>query len=344
MNQGRFFLEIHPNQILWLEGPWVEASSTQNSPWEFCIMPFKPLSSNSPRFLAAKRSTILNRELLSQCGRGKILENLVFSDSERSLFTQSFQTLQSLIDSGQLLKGVPWAYESAQYSQAYELFEAFLKRSIHISSSLALYGSQEDQKAVLGASPEWLFRIAPGGKSLETFAIAGTRWQGQVRTEQLETKDRFEHELVVQAIIRKLSPYGVVTAGQAQWVKAQLVEHLKTPIHLNASSFLDATEMLHLLHPTPAVGIFPHTKAGENWLYSLPGQDIREDFAAPWIVRHRGDRSAYALVGIRQIRMNNQGIIIPAGCGVVKDSQEEVEWNEIKAKIKSVKKGWGLIA
>jgi isochorismate synthase EntC len=47
-------------------------------------------------------------------------------------------------------------------------------------------------------------------------------------------------------------------------------------------------------------------------------------------------------VGIRQLRLSEHELWIPAGCGVVQDSDEEVEWREIEQKILSVKKGWGL--
>ena len=68
MVEGRFIFEISPNQILLLEGPW--DASPKVSEWEIAIMPFKPLSKDSPRFLNARRSRIVGREELSQCGKG----------------------------------------------------------------------------------------------------------------------------------------------------------------------------------------------------------------------------------------------------------------------------------
>lgn len=341
MLEGRFFLELSPDEILLCEGPY-EPSSSKGFPWEIAILPFKPVSLNSPRFLNAKRSQIVRREDLSQCAKGKAPQNLIFSTSERALFSKSFASLKGLMAQGHALKGVPWAYQSAPLKEAGTFWEALLARIPNIPPSLALYGAQMADASVLGASPEWLFRIFDEGKTLETVALAGTRWPGQNRLPQIENKDAFEHELVVKQIYDRLAPLGHVTLGERAWVRAASVEHLKTPIWLESDTVLDPVKMLELLHPTPAVGVFPRSPEAQDWLYGLPYNEMRGDFAAPWVVRNTQDHRAWALVGIRQVRLRGDEVIIPAGCGVVSDSIEEVEWQEIQEKILSVKKGWGL--
>lgn len=342
MLEGRFFLELSPDEILLCEGPFEPSSESEGFQWEIAIMPFKPLSSNSPRFLNAKRSQIVRREHLSQCANEKGPQNLIFTPSNRTFFTQSFAALKKLIQEGLVMKGVPWAYQSAIYENASSLFDNLLKRAPGLPASLVLYGAELSDESVLGASPEWLFRISEQGKTLETLALAGTRWPGQERLAQIENKDAFEHELVVKQICERLEPLGVVSLGERSWIKAASVEHLKTPITLKSKTVLDPVQMLSLLHPTPAVGVFPRTPEAEKWLYELPYHEERADFAAPWVVRNTQDHRAWALVGIRQVRLKKNSIMIPAGCGVVSDSVEEVEWQEIQEKIKSVKKGWGL--
>ncbi len=341
MLEGRFFLELSPDEILLCEGPY-EPSGSSGSPWEIAILPFKPVSLNSPRFLNAKRSQIVRREDLSQCAKGKAPQNLMFTPSNRSLFSKSFESLKTLMAQGLALKGVPWAYQSAPLKEAGTFFESFLARIPKLPPTLAIYGAEFSDVSVLGASPEWLFRIFDEGRTLETVALAGTRWPGQNRLPQIENKDAFEHELVVKQIYDRLTPLGKVTLGERSWVRAASVEHLKTPIRLESDSVLDAVKMLELLHPTPAVGVFPRTQEAQDWLYTLPFSEVRGDFAAPWVVKNRDDHRAWALVGIRQIRLSGNEIMIPAGCGVVSDSIEEVEWQEIQEKILSVKKGWGL--
>jgi len=340
MVEGRLIFEISPNQILLAEGPW--DVSSEGAEWEIAIMPFKPLSQNSPRFLNARRSRIVGREELSQCGKGLEFPKLDFHSSAHEHFITSFRELQSLIATNKAKKGVPWAYQSAPLADAVSYWGDALKKAASIGPELVLYGAEMGHENVLGATPEWLFKIESGGLKLHTMALAGTRWTNQQRTPDQEKKDALEHALVVENIHDNLRPFGKVTTGSMSWVKAGSVEHLKTAIELVADQKLDAIEMLKVLHPTPAVGVFPRTPEALDWLHSLPGHETRADFGAPWVVRNTVDGRAWALVALRQIRLRLNEVFIPAGCGVVAGSNVEVEWREIQEKILSVKKCWGL--
>jgi isochorismate synthase EntC len=339
MMKGRLIFEISPNQILVAEGPWTPA--TQSAEWKFSIMPFKPLSTDSPRFLNAKRVRIVRREDLSHPESLQVDSLLSWSCEPRALFTSSFQALKKLIHEGFAHKGVPWSAQKAILLGAKAYWEKWLARAEKISSQLAIYGAELESESVLGATPEWLFKIESGGLKLTTMALAGTRWTEQKRDPEQEKKDAFEHELVIKDICARLEEFGDVEIGERSWIKAGSVEHLKTPITLKAKTKLDAAELVGKLHPTPAVGVYPRSPEALEWLYHLPGHEERADFAAPWIVSHQ-DGSAWALVALRQLRLREDEIFIPAGCGVVADSVEEVEWKEIQEKINSVKKAWGL--
>lgn len=341
MIAGRYFFEISPGKILLMEGPW--SASTSDTEWEIAIMPFKPVQGVSPSFLNARRVSFVGREELPRLANGNIPSNLVWRQSDRAVFQKSFRELQALIQQGLATKGVPWGFQTAHFPKAQRLWQELLARTPQISPGLTLYGAELASEAVLGASPEWLFRIEEGGQTLTTVALAGTRWPGQVRDETQEKKDAREHQLVVEDIVRRLRPFGDVTTGERSWRSAGLVEHLHTPITLHSSLKLDVSELVAALHPTPAVGVFPRTAAALKWQDDLPGHEVRADFAAPWIVRHRGDGRAWALVALRQVRLRENEIFIPAGCGVIADSVEEVEWKEIQEKIHSVKLAWGLV-
>lgn len=340
MMAGRFFFEISPDQILLMEGPWIPAPSEEE--WEICIMPFKPLEGLSPSFLNARLARIVTRRELSQCGNQKSFPELTWNESNRSLFTSSFTKLQTLIEQKKVIKGVPWAYQTAKCHEAQSYCQILVYQTQHVSSNLNIYGAELESESVIGGTPEWLFKIEKGGKILHTLALAGTRWSGQERPQAQEKKDAREHQLVVDDIVEKLKPFGRVTTQERSWLNAGSVEHLHTPIHLESETVLDVQELLSVLHPTPAVGVFPRTPEALHWQSELPGFEERADFAAPWVVRNRKDGRAWALVALRQIRIRKDHIFIPAGCGVIDESVEEVEWKEIQKKIQSVKEAWNL--
>lgn len=323
-----------------MEGPW--SSTPTDEEWEIAIMTFKPVTGVSPSFLNAKLVRVVSREELSRLAQGTLQLNLHWKHSQRELFQRSFSQLQALIASSLVTKGVPWAYQTALLPWAPTTWANFLSRAPHISKGLTLYGAELEHEAVLGATPEWLFRIEAGGKVLHTLALAGTRWDDQLRGQEQEKKDAREHQLVVEDIVQKLRRFGRVEKGERSWMRAGSVEHLHTPIKLESDKVLDVVELLGVLHPTPAVGVFPRTPEALAWQDSLPGSELRADFAAPWVVRNRRDGRAWALVALRQIRLRAEEVFIPAGCGVIADSVEEVEWKEIQQKIRSVKQVWGL--
>ena len=101
----------------------------------------------------------------------------------------------------------------------------------------------------------------------------------------------------------------------------------------------DDLKALQLFHPTSALGVSPFVKWRE--LEKLPEQNTRKYFGAPFFVR-LGDEKSLAVVALRQIQWNAEEIRIGAGGGVVQESQEELEWLEILAKIESVKKLMGI--
>lgn len=338
MIDGRFFFEISPDKLLFGVGPWTEA--TETTEWKIAILPFKPLNGVSPRFLTASRWEILDRAHLSARGSTTKIPALDWTPSHRRNFTRAFEDLQSLIQQNIAHKGVPFAWEQASFDSSPRLWENLLSQVKNLAPHLHAYGAELSDESVVGATPEWLFHM--DSHTLNTMAVAATRWKGQEREFGIEKKEAAEHQWVVDDISARLAPYGKVTLGERLWVSAGELEHLKTPITLQSQKPLNAEEMLALLHPTPAVGVFPRTPAAQKWMDTLPGHEIRADFAAPWVVKHQDGR-AWALVALRQIRLRPDHVWIPAGCGVVATSQEEAEWKEIQQKIHSVKKNWGLV-
>lgn len=111
------------------------------------------------------------------------------------------------------------------------------------------------------------------------------------------------------------------------------MKHLMTPITLfGAVGFQQLTEALH---PTPALGAYPKG-AGKSWLMHYQTILPRGRFGAPvgyWLEDRGG-----AHVAIRNLQWSENRMRIGAGCGVVLESEEDKEWNELNLKIESIKR------
>jgi menaquinone-specific isochorismate synthase len=193
---------------------------------------------------------------------------------------------------------------------------------------LALYGFWNEQEGMLGATPELLFR--QNEKGVETCAVAGTvtalqEWKN-------DSKLKEEHEIVVQAIVQALSPYGAVSVGEVGLTPFAHLAHLKTPILLSVTCPFET--LVAALHPTPALGASPK-EAGAIWLQQVQQLIDRRRYGAP--VGLKKGSTGHCFVAIRNVQWTMQESQLMAGCGFVQGSDVELEWQELKMKLAAMK-------
>lgn len=191
--------------------------------------------------------------------------------------------------------------------------------------------------AFLGASPECLYKREQDW--LQSEALAGTCARGatpaedQALSEALlrSAKERHEHALVrddIKAILERCCRW--VDADEPLHVlKHARVQHLYSRIHGRLRTPVADEELLRRLHPTPAVGGLPRTRALREIARLEPFD--RGWFAGPvgWLSR---DAAEFA-VGIRSAVVDGRSLRLFAGAGIVTGSTPEGEWREIETKI-----------
>jgi salicylate biosynthesis isochorismate synthase/menaquinone-specific isochorismate synthase len=191
--------------------------------------------------------------------------------------------------------------------------------------------------AFLGASPELLARRE--GQRVQTVALAGTRRRSADPAvdshlgEQLmqSPKDREEQAIVTRRITRTLAPVSVwvTAADEPVLVKVLNVQHLGTPIRAQLAEPLSAVEVAALLHPTPAVGGEPASKA-LPLIPALEGLD-RGWYAGPVGWTDLAEDGEFC-VALRCALLRGNVAHLYAGEGIVRDSvpAEELAANEAK--------------
>jgi isochorismate synthase EntC len=100
-------------------------------------------------------------------------------------------------------------------------------------------------------------------------------------------------------------------------------------------------EMVRRLHPTAALGVSPRTPAGERWLREADRGVKRRTFGAPFGIE-REDRSARAVVAIRNVQWNGERVRVGSGAGLLPESQLERELDELRQKRDQVKALFGI--
>jgi isochorismate synthase len=214
-----------------------------------------------------------------------------------------------------------------------------LERLARKQSQAIIFAICLDKSAFLGATPELLARV--DGTTVRTIALAGSARRGRNPTEdaqigrwlQANPKEKHEHSLVAQYIIRTLSRICLDVSADAapRLVKYPNIQHLATNIvgRLSTASPAKAFNIVAALHPTPAVGGMPHD-AALDWQRTHEGID-RGWYAGPigWVDTNGNAEFA---VAIRSAFVGQKTAVVYAGCGIVKGSDPSAEYAETQIK------------
>jgi salicylate biosynthesis isochorismate synthase/menaquinone-specific isochorismate synthase len=197
------------------------------------------------------------------------------------------------------------------------------------------------EAAFLGASPELLVRRSGAGVS--TVALAGsTRRSSDPAVDDhlgerllRSDKDRREHRIVVERIVRRLRPHAVwvETGPEPEIVKVANIQHLATPVIAQLAAPRSAIELAGMLHPTPAVGGEPWPAAAAA-LTELEAMD-RGWYAAPvgWM---DATEDGEFCVALRSALLRDRRAHLFAGVGVVAGSDPEAELAETEVKLQAM--------
>lgn len=198
-----------------------------------------------------------------------------------------------------------------------------------------------EKQSFIGASPERLLKIQ--GQELKTEAIAGSAPRGQTASEDAVLaqallnceKDLREHKLVIDSIARRLLEIGV--DAQIEPIPALLqlsnVQHLRSHISGEMPRDKHLTDILAVLHPTPAVGGTPREKA----MLDIKKLEAFERGLYAGVVgwlNCRGDGEM--VVAIRSALINGSSARLYAGNGIVQGSDPKMEKMETDLKLRAL--------
>nr|YP_002048989.1 Isochorismate synthase [Paulinella chromatophora]ACB42779.1 Isochorismate synthase [Paulinella chromatophora] len=256
--------------------------------------------------------------------------NVIQSSSWQESYIKAAKRGLELVNQHELHKLVIAVRQNLLLEQPLKPLDLLYRLRKEQSGSCRFLWQVHKADAFFGASPERLLVFRQG--QLLSDALAGTASVDDVENQLLKSdKDRHEHELVVEEIIKVLCQQGMCPShpNRPRLARHGHLIHLHTPIiaKINGQSPLLLAEALH---PTPAVAGLPRREA-MAWLRSLEEFE-RGHYAAPigWI-DNSGD--AELRVAIRSARQQNCHLEITAGAGLVCGSILEKELQEVNLKL-----------
>jgi menaquinone-specific isochorismate synthase len=257
-------------------------------------------------------------------------------------FASLFHSAKEAMRRGDFQKIVPVTFDDGRIESG-SIGDFLVRRLPSLPPTMRAYGFVDGEEGFIGATPEILFRSDARG--YETMALAGTRDRSEARALLEDEKEMREHRIVIDDIVRRLSPFGNVAIDETEILALPALAHLSTMIHFEerGPEKLSFSEMIRRLHPTAALGASPRTDAAERWLREADGNVDRGIFGAPFGLE-REDHTSLALVAIRNVQWVGDHVRIGAGCGLLAESRLDRESAELRQKREQVRALFGLAA
>lgn len=185
----------------------------------------------------------------------------------------------------------------------------------------------------LGATPELL--VSRRGPSVLSEALAGTTAHGEAARMMASAKEREEHQLVVQAVLKALEPFcdALRSAPDPSVRELPNVLHMQTPIEGHLREPVHVLKLVRALHPTPAVGGVP-TEEAVLWI------NEQEALARGWYSAPVGWTDAAGdgefVVALRSGLLRDGKAWVYAGAGIMADSDPDAEYAETELKMQAL--------
>ena len=270
-------------------------------------------------------------------GSASSAENISWQTPDDGKFRKFFQKIRSAIEQGILEKIVPVQFEYGTLPDAWRhcVIETLAMRfASYLSSGLYLFGYQRGHHGFCGLTPELVFEKLEN--HVVTAALAGTAAARFGDRSIRNPKDFREHQLVVDDIGQVLRQFGLVTIGETSPYWNGSLIHLRAKLEVQCTTAPEFSELVAAIHPTAALGVYPRNSNSLAILKSSDTKMRREFYAAPFGIRYpNGD--GLCIAAIRSVFWQGQEVRLGAGCGVIEESDPELELQELALKRKSIR-------
>ncbi|CDO03026.1 Isochorismate synthase EntC [Oceanobacillus picturae] len=213
-----------------------------------------------------------------------------------------------------------------------------LRKLLNTQSNSFIFSFERGKDCFIGATPERLVKIRQN--SLFSTCLAGTAPRGETEEEDArishklfhDQKNRGEHDFVVQMMKKAIENYctDIEIPNEPVVYPLKNLQHLYTPVTARMKKDYTILDIIKNLHPTPALGGTPR-KESVAFIRKHELLD-RGWYGAPVGWLDNRDNGEFA-VAIRSGLLQGDEASLFAGCGVVKDSDPEEEYEETNIKL-----------
>lgn len=248
-------------------------------------------------------------------------------------YRQRFHTFITPIRERQFKKLVLSRQIQVGKEEGFSPLKAFLAACVKYTRSYVYLCHTPQTGTWLGSTPEML--LTGEGNVWNTVAIAGTQplQDGELPT-NWDDKNLIEQMLVAYYIRTQLSSFGIHAIEKGPYtVRAGELAHLRSDYLFSLPDDCHVGNLLHLLHPTPAVSGLPKEEA-YGFVLSNEGHDRSYYSGFTGWMQPRVKTGLY--VNLRCMNIREKDFILYAGGGLLPSSTLEDEWKETEDKLQTM--------
>jgi len=296
------------------------------------------LSYPQPWFSYEYNARIMPSSLVYQIGKPDHLYR-AWSEPDWVKFKTMFDQVQAAIARGKLTKAVPLLRSRGNKGIDSKELRSTLGHVLRLAPGLTPYGMWHPSGGLLGASPELLF--ASSENEVRSNALAGTARPNEEHNPLTDPKEQTEHRIVVDFLSSQFKLLGQPEVGETKMKSFGNISHLITQVCAKIVQSCSFSDLVKLLHPTPALGVDPQDR-WRMWAYAL-GHQHGDFFAAPFGVSL--PRQVLQCIScIRGIQWSLSEVTCTAGCGIIRNSQLKHEQGEISHKLNTIMENLGSVS
>ena len=191
----------------------------------------------------------------------------------------------------------------------------------------------------IGATPEQFLKVDEN--LVKTVSLAGTQLFDKKKDAIWQNKEIEEQQIVTDYIVGNLKLYSDnVTFSEPYSHQAGSLVHIKTDIQAVVNEENNISEIINVLHPTPAVCGFPKEKAKQ---FIIENEGYQREFYAGFLGEWNKDFATFKqkqsdlFVNLRCMKIEESIANLYIGCGITKDSNPEKEFVETVNKSVTIK-------
>ncbi len=253
--------------------------------------------------------------------------------AEREAYAQAFALFHHRLTEGAFRKVVLARKKSLTLGAEVEALRLFDRACALYPQQMIVLVSAHGCGTWLMATPEIL--LQGRGQLWHTMALAGTMKAGQERMGWSE-KNIQEQRLVSSYISDCLQRHAhhIHLSGPTTAQAGHLL-HLRSDFSFQLHSNAHVGQLLHDLYPTPAVCGIPKDATRHFIAQHEPEpRHYYSGFMGPMNINASGDTDLY--VSLRCMALNGRHCTLYAGGGLITSSDEQQEWDETEAKMRTM--------